>query len=199
MAGFFEDFEALNNGNINGQNGWVVASGTVEVQTTIVKNGNKAVKLSTGSSLRRTMTGDEISSADGDILSFYARKETTDDYFQINLKDTDEAGHFIGYVRFFDGDIQIASDEEGPITVKSTYAADTWYFIEIELNYTNEEFRARVDGGSWTVWCDFGAIGTQDEVNFFEIDGNKDSYLDDFSLAFSAPSDAFTPRVIFIT
>jgi hypothetical protein len=50
-----EDFNTLNDGNINGQNGWSVAGGTGTIQGTTVYEGAKALTISAaGGDIRKT-------------------------------------------------------------------------------------------------------------------------------------------------
>lgn len=62
---------------------------------------------------------------------------------------------------------------------------DHWYTIEIEIDQTNQQVRARVDGGTWSPWDSISFVQV-DTVRYTTLDGTAITYYVD-DIASSAP------------
>jgi hypothetical protein len=166
MATIFEDdFNSYDDGDLNGQGGWTAPSG-VDIQGTVVKEGAKAVKV--------TASIDQVSSKSGNAVAtgkvtIYCRQNNNTDVTArggIDLKSGSTACGYIGInatvgkftIRHGSSDIVIGN-----------LAVDTWHCVEVEWDCDIDQYRARVDGGSWSDWGNFrdnNTASTLDNICF---------------------------------
>lgn len=92
----------------------------------------------------------------------------------------ESSGTPIFYVRINGGNIQYW---DGAYNTIQAVSADTWYTVEIEFDDAtqNNQWRVRIDGGSWTSWVSAAAAFTT--VDTFRIDKSATTsmtlYIDD--------------------
>ena len=126
---FFDDFNALNTGDLNGQNTWT-ADTSVDVQTTVVKEGAKAVQA-----LGDHQKGDHsvTVSAYKVFVQMYVRVTTTETYwnnqFYLYEGTTQITGFNLGYGGYF------KHLKSGPAweNIESGAAVGTWYKAKVAL------------------------------------------------------------------
>lgn len=152
-----ENFNSYAAGDLSGNNGgtgWSAAWGTTggcnvlyDVQTSVVQEGANAVGSLTAGADTECFRDLTANSTDLLVWSWRHRKEsaTTRDFSQF-LNSSGDHQHSIEFRTT--GQISIIDDTTQ--TNIQAYTADTWYQMETEFDYTNEQFRIRFDAGSWS-------------------------------------------------
>lgn len=178
MAMPTESFDTYSDGDLTGNNGgsgWGAAwSGNTafDVQGTVTQAGAKAVQIlssTTDSFIGRTFSAG-ISS--GQWYS-YNRLTGTAGFGDPNLGtgSTDNSG-LRCMARFgSDGNITIYSGAFSG-TVVQAYAANTWYKVEFDFDCATDDYRCRIDNGTWTSRVAFvnTTASTLDRVIFHKTD-----------------------------
>lgn len=148
MAIFEDNFNSYNDGDLNGQGGWVyedIDSKTWSVEGTVVYEGIKAVTESSG----RNYLKDGNLTNDGRITVYlrWSSVATGGPYFTlyegtsakiIAAQGQTGAGKFDYY--------------SGGWVNLGNVSVDTWYCLEIEWRSSDKKVRYRLDGGTWTDW-----------------------------------------------
>lgn len=147
MATIFSDnFNSYTNGDLNGQGSW---SGSVafDVQGTTTYEGAKAVQGDSNANIDKVGTGVTPGS-----ISVYIRSNKTTVQLGLHLKEGANLKIFFDLMA--NGNIQYRNPDSTWTTVLASYAADTWYNLQIEWRNSgvDSEVRYRVDSGSWTAW-----------------------------------------------
>jgi hypothetical protein len=147
-----DDFNSYNDGDLNGQGGWV-GDVKVDIQGTTTYEGAKAVKI------WEVPTDGGYTYKDGSTIttgkiSFYVQKNTNSSA-RLDLEIITAAlGTTWNIVFNTDGNIQYRS------TVIGTYIANTGYVIEIEwTDVGGRKARVRINSGTWTDWMAYGTAG----------------------------------------
>lgn len=162
MAWIFEDdFESYTvDAALNGQGGW---SGDttfyVRDATPAAYEGSQYAEIDGVSN--DVMENDITAETDGIVyVSLLNSKGTADvcDYrihatatIQIYLQMLEASNN----IRIYDG------DTAGWWDLQSGYTASQWYRIGIELDYTTDDYRANIDGGTFSAWKGMWNVGTQ--------------------------------------
>lgn len=142
-----EDFNALSNGQLNGQNSW----GIFDIGTNIEVGAGGAYEGAKGAS-RVTATNDDgyykiISGEGSGIYSVYLRQTVTNKLLMLGLRTTTQPICRVGFNTDSTIDLQCGAGAD-----LGAYSADTWYLVEIEVDDVADQVRARVNGGSWSSW-----------------------------------------------
>jgi len=148
MATIFEDnFNAYNNGDLNGQGSWS-GDTSYDIQGTTVKEGAKAVQCVNNSSYDTIeKTGNLVN--DGRITFYIRRSDSvaTSAYYRLH-EDTDTK--IIVSMNKITDKIQYRN-ADGYVDIQS-FSLDTWYCVEIEWRSSDHKARYRIDEGTWTDW-----------------------------------------------
>jgi len=150
-----DDFDSYSAGDLNTLNGGTGWSGAW--------TGSTAYDVSTGNA-PPTLPNDirSVSTSEPNIYREFTA--IVDPFIQVSLR-TDTSGQnendfdihsgatLVGRVFLNNnGNIQLLSTS-GACTI-GTWSASTWYDILIEYDHTNDLYRAKVDEGEWSDWCD---------------------------------------------
>ena len=182
MAWTYEQkFNTLTDGDLDGQDNWVLAGGSITVQTTTKYEGAKAVQSAGGAAsddYSRTIT------AISDGLVYVAMSvngtvpSSHEPYFMLYSGTTRVVMIRFdsnGYIRYYTG---------GAFVDYSTYTTNQWYVLAIEFDDTNQpdKFRMKVhDGSSWGSWTSW--VATQNAystINKIRIDHEGGSGINAF-------------------
>lgn len=182
-------------GDVNGQDGWTGTATNSVIQNTVYYAGSQALqhKALNAEATKSFSAGDEVS-GDGTIISFYHRLSSTSLTSQLYFggKNTGcTAGNydFTNYAAV-NGNLELWP-LNGSVIIKSTYSANTWYLVEIYFDFTNEQVKARVDGGSWSGWSAARSAGNNvDCAHRFGTDvetGSVQAYFDNIVMGTIVP------------
>lgn len=155
-----DNFDSYNDGDLAGQGSWTGAQPDVDVQGSVVQGGTKALqKLAStgGHNPQRSVTASNV---DGDQFSIYLRATIVNDggggSWGIYLYSGATVLFSIGISQdlnmiFVDGATSFLS--------LGTASVDTWYKLTIEVDYTNDRARAKVDAGSFSAYTNaYGSV-----------------------------------------
>lgn len=170
---YTNDFEAYTTGALDGQDSWAKISASdnsVQVQTSVVSNGSKAVSLTqdgaTNVSAARSITAE---STDNSIVYLALRSSVTSDTgnFFVRFRDNGNTVMSI-YINGTNGKIQSRSSTGTWYDIVSSFTADTFYIVGIEFDFTNNQWRDNVDNGTFSSWHAFGASRTDVDNIWFQ-------------------------------
>lgn len=173
---FEDDFNAYNDGDLDGQGGWY-GDTHFDVQYTIMVEGAKGV-LGTGETasviIHRT-DGEQIT--DGHITC--AMRRDTNSTGNASFYITEDGGQK-GHVRMLqDGGFYLYADSP-PAWIKIIdYLPNEWYWVQIEWRSSDKDHRARakIDGGEWSAFTDW-----------YEMENPFSNYIDGVALKFQGQS-----------
>lgn len=140
-----DNFNSYTDGDLTGQGGW---SGNVafDVQGTTAQEGAKAIQSTVGAvNITKSITA---LSTDGDVVSIRLRNTDT---LNANYFDLQE-GVDVEFVLRLDSDGIARLSGATDVTLLNPYLVNTWYQLEIELDFTNDRGRARLNGGAWSTY-----------------------------------------------
>ena len=146
-----DDFNAYNNGDLNGQGPWG-GDASYDVQDTVVYEGAKAVVgTQLTSQVLITAAGDDIASGQIGFYAYRVANNNGDQFFFIR-----EGASYNTWIDLSsDGKIYLAvSAGDGNLQEVDTYSDTTWYWILVEWQGSGatSEVRASVDGEAPTDW-----------------------------------------------
>lgn len=182
----FDSFDTYNDGNLNGQGGWIfygVGEDNFEVQATTTQGGSaKAVKLpqSTGNPTIKKFLGLE----NGSIVG-WLQDATSSTTTSIGLYISGETS-VVGELWFNNtGNIDFWGNTGE--TILSDYSPDTWYKVEIEWRDSDGYLRARANDGTWSSWLE--PQGTWLAINYVVLSsGGGVGYWDTLTYEMSIAS-----------
>lgn len=160
---FTENFDGLTDGDLNGQNNWV-ANTNIDVQTSVVRAGAKAISFPNNCNGLAVQTFNGISI--GSI--------------SISVRSTVTNGRG-GYVWLYSGATAVGVirlDSTGYIKFYTAatnidviaYSANTWYDLVFEFNCSNNTYRFSVDGGAtFTDWVALYQSSSVDTIDSIKI------------------------------
>ena len=184
-----ETFDTLTDGDLSGQGsgtGWsgnwsqVAGTGTATVQGTVTQSGAKGVKIAdTGGTGEVQIVRQLASATTSGVARCYFRSATTNDNnidFRL-LQGSAEVDSLCSVRLESTGNIEMVYGDgaggNASLVVMSSYSADTWYAIDIEYDTSINQYRARVDGGTWTAWKNFIADRTSTGITYIGIYKNN--------------------------
>ena len=175
-----QNWNALNDGPVNGQDGWVDGSNTVDVLTTgLSYEGTKCVwNDSTGS------VGVAKDYAYDSGVCYFAMMSTNNGvnsvYVNGRLNNNPLWGVYFrdsGYIHYFDGNTLTQSS--------FPYVADQWYAFAVELDGSGAQYRWKVNSGSgwsdWQGWYTTFDSGTTTDKLQVGFSSTTASYFDTWS------------------
>lgn len=185
---YTQTFNGLTDGDLNGQDSWA-SDVDFDIQGVVTFEGAKAVEHTdnTESDIKRTVTG----SASGNV-SVEMRREGTGPNAAYSI--------FQGATRltFFYLGRNSGADQGGISNVATTIdiltvSNSTFYTCEIEYDVSTDQYRGRIDGGTWTSWIGFynGATATEvDAIQLIKQNGGTTAvYFDDIKDATPAAAE----------
>lgn len=183
-----EDFDSLNTGQLNGQGGW---SGGTDTQVTSDTNqsGTRAVGKTGGGGITDTKKSITPLNTDTSLISCYVRSTTVNNggggAFGCRFYE-DSTTLFT--LRFNDEGNQLEVTGNSTVQLMAGPSANTWYKLELEVDFTNDSARARVNGGSWS--SSFSAVGVAafSQINYIgtQFGGLAGSaYLDTYEATYA--------------
>lgn len=203
-----DNFDSYGTGALAGNNGGTGWSGAWtngindnwQVENTVsqsASNGVSAASDATDRYIYRVMASAQSSGIQG----FYMRLAGTAGFndFQLNSGNY-TTGTAACYIRMDGSDNLIAYGPSfgSSVTGKASYAANTWYLVEIDFDCATDDYRIRVDGGSWTSRISFvnGVLTTLDRVVLHNSDnGGATRFID--TIYDATPVTSTTPAIMF--
>jgi len=187
-ANFNEDFETFTVGSIASQGNFTIyATGTTQdVATDQFHAGAKSLKMraSGGSQSHVVYTSAPFAGKMG--LSFYVRKSSATSFSRMCgwVQTGASNDSCYGQVEFSNAGVIRIQNNSAVNTTVGSYSANTWYKIDMEYTASPEEYRVRVDGGSWTSWIStMGSTANDfshmDGFKFMQIGTADDLWIDD--------------------
>jgi hypothetical protein len=197
-----QNFDALSDGTLIGQDSWAVGSdggGSATVQSTTAYSG-KAVKHSGNYGIDRQLSSNLSTSTL--IQRIYKTSNGTTPFdiyfFQVGF------GSYCLIEFATTGTIKIYDNGAGGWQDTGiAYSANTWYTVKTEFDNPNKRYRASLDnGGTWSNWYNFPAAQTTfGLVRYNNADASADTYIDDVyvddSLGASYPVTTSNYDVVF--
>jgi len=204
-----ETFESYSAASINGQGGWVSTTTIpISVGTTPVKNGVRSAGYygsSVGTKFATRDIGSDMDATGGKgYIAVWMRANNIEDqdvgvknhsgmsksgiYCDIGLKQT--AGQAV---------ITTATTET---SLASGLVADTWYYLELEMDFDTDLCRGRIDGGAWSVTTAGATTAGEQRWLFIHMNtGISSAYIDDIVVTDGAadPIEDDTTRFISFT
>lgn len=174
-----QKFNSLTDGDLNGQDGWVRASGGMTVQTTTKYEGAKGLQVTGGA-----VSDDYNRSIDAisDGLVYIAMRvsgtpsEDGGPYFMLYSGTTR-----VVMIRFApSGNIEYYTG--GSFVSYLTFSANTWYVLAVEFNQPvqGSAYRLKIhDGNSWGSWTSW--VGTENAyavIDKIRLDHEGNSNID---------------------
>ena len=179
-ASVFDNFDSYNDGNLDGQGGWVGGS-AYQIQGVITHNGSiKAVEIAT------TTAGIEknlpFSMTNGIFTGWIRAGHKGVDIWPIGIA-VKETGS-LGEIAFSDtGNIEFFS---ATTTILLTdYSINTWYKADVEWRSSDSKVRGRLNNGNWTAWENPHSSWTQASRIYMTGGYNGTGYFD--SLSYEVP------------
>lgn len=152
-----ENFDGYTNGNnlntLNGGSGWggawVVVKGTYTITTAQSSSSPNSVVMTSSLGIEEEATRLLTSNTDGDKVTFAMRSTgaANNQRFYFVSGTTYYAGLFMNHL----GNIALGA------TTIGTWTINTWYVFVVELDYTNDRFRASINGGAFSSFVNFDA------------------------------------------
>jgi len=185
---YADSFEGYTNGSIVSQGLWTATtSPTWVVDSSVVKSGVKSLgNVDTGFTLNAFKDVGFTLSQSSTILSYYVYHTVSGGassaYFAIESGVGIVCGVFknvYGTDRF-----DLVGDSFDNVSIGIT-GASQWDFIELDIDSVNDRCRARLNGGSWSVYKDMGVSGGANDVNGIQVERGSSTggvYFDDFSI-----------------
>lgn len=185
--GYTQTFDALSDGDLNGQDSW---SGDTDydIQSAVAVAG-KAVAVTAASDgiIQRTIT----SASSGTFRIEMRKAGTTTGNNQSNIGQGDwgtltnrltSVG--FGYNSNHDKIYYVKTDTSE--TQIQAFSADTWYTVDQEIDCSTDQYRVRIDEGSWTAW---GALYNSNTCSNFSVVSFRKSDADDIDMYWDSISD----------
>ena len=200
---YTSDFESgYSAGNLTGQDSWALGVGTMTVTTAQANEGTQSVTASSSANNGRERVISTVTT-DGALM-----------YFSLRASSVATAGG-IGGIDFFQststligqilmnfplaGDItfRLASGSAGSPKIQTSAAANTWYRIGIEFNFTANEVRCNINNGTFGAWIATGmSLDSVDKIvlNTISDGASYDFFWDSIRATHDAPGGGgFTP------
>ncbi len=193
MAGFTyeQNFDGLSTGNLAGQDSWTYVSGNQpQVQTSVFESSPNGVS---GQSNTNVNTYRDITAVNTDNSIYYfsiqGNTMSTVDNAGLNFSNgaTPIATVYINAPNA--GDISLRDPINGDYTNLMTgAAANTWYRVGVEFDFTNDRVRANINNGDMSAWNTMNAFT---QVNRLVLEANNGdagsltAYWDNFSASYS--------------
>ena len=185
-----QDFNALSDGDLNGQDSWSGYAG-FDVQTTTRYEGTKAVEIS-GAELDVSLLRGISSISSGSV--YVALRSGATNQEQSFILYESGVGNKMVVSLNSDGNITILNNTT-PVTVYSNYSADIWYVAVIEFDDGAEanKYRVRIhDGVSWGSWSSWVSVvgGSYTSINWIKVNFHTGVVqTDSFYFDIITPSD----------
>jgi hypothetical protein len=198
MATVYEqNFNSLSDGDINGQDSWVDASGIWDVSTTNPYEGAKAVKSTTTTAWVDGKSSRVFSDTPSGIAGIAMRRQSSSSgVFHLRLLD---GSNRVATIQIGDYSTGAPTKYTSGTTVTSWFNAsyDTYYYFEIEWDATEQKVRYRYNGGEWTSWVNsYASFTAVDRIWFYRENrygGGGTWYFDDILITSTvAPSSIKT-------
>lgn len=177
-----DNFDSYSDGDLNGQGSWT-ADALVDVQSVVSQSATKAVtRASTGglSTSKKTIT---TISNDGATVSFYVRSTITNDggggsFGGMILSSTNEIARVV--MSQDNNDIRLIGATT--VSLLSAPTTNTWYQVTIEIDFTNDRVRAKVDSGAFSSYVNgtSGAFAQVDTIGLVWGGTTGSVYIDTF-------------------
>jgi hypothetical protein len=182
---FSENFDALNNGALNGQNSWSGQNFPV-VETTVKYAGAKAISVTPIGS--NSVCSRAFMLTQKGQCSFYFRAHELTKYTGVQFFENGNA-NFMVYSEVDENNIAVYDFvlSEKIFTLKMGYSVDTWYKIDLQWDSFTKTVRARIDDGTWTGWYSVSSgnlINGINSLGFFAWVGQNSgtSYFDELKV-----------------
>ena len=176
-----DNFDSYSDGDLNGQGSWS-GSTDFDVQGTTVQAGTKAGGIAKPSASRDIYKTFTAQSAGKQVL--YVYNTATNGYFSMQLMES--GGTYTSVFAFNTGGYFQILDNTATWNNIQTYAADTWYKVQLEWkDETGHTYcRVIIDDGTPSSWYQSYLDQTtgSNKFNFNKgNDGTANSYFDSFS------------------
>lgn len=159
-----QGFEALTNGDINGQASWT-GSALYDVQSSVACTGSKAMALAIPAAAANMFRANDTETTTGSVYFQVRRSGTDDGDFTVIFRE--DSGNKINIKFGENGDIEIYNGS-GYVDLLAGYSANVCYTLQVEWNDATQpdQWRVRIHNGtswgSFTSWIGmngtFGAI-----------------------------------------
>ena len=179
MGIFNDNFDSYNDGDLNGQGGWV-GSTVFNSDGAVKYAGAKAVRCNVGGGLQISKSGDSIPAG---TVSAYFRVPAYGRLMLIII----EGGTFIAAIQLRGSAVSSPSSalgyhSGGQYSIASGLSNNTWYKLECEWAAASNEVRFRINDGTWSSW--FSSINPFSYANKLTLDeslysGSEYEYLDE--------------------
>jgi hypothetical protein len=166
---YTQNFNTLNDGDLNGQDSWSIRSGyrSPVVQTTKKYEGAKGLKSNSSTpwaSILRTITA-----LSGNYHCYFTvfAEATNKSIIWFMLRNSSDSAA-ISFQLATDGKLSVYDFSTSTYIEIMSFSANTWYVIDLEYDIPNKKYRARAyNGSSWSAyssWCDFPSGWSTDIV-----------------------------------
>lgn len=174
MADIYKQtFDSLSDGGLNGQDSWTYTTADWTVQTSTTYNSSAKAISAAGATnqIDRNITGNltgyyqlavrRSSSATGTLEIYLFRQG----WGSLCIIQLDASGNINQYAGGWNAD--------------GTYSANTWYLVEIQWDQPNNQYRFRIDGGTWKTWRSMGGQTTVDAIRITHNNSGVTDYIDE--------------------
>jgi len=196
----FDNFDSYSDGDLNGQGSWTAES-SVDVQSSVSQSATKAVTRTGAGGLATSTKSISAITNDNATVSFYVRSTVTNDggggsFGGVILSSTNEIARVV--MSQDNNDIRLVGATT--VSLLSGATTNTWYQCTMEIDFTNDRVRAKIDSGSYSAYVN-GTSGAFSQVDVIGMawGGTAGSvYIDTFeyttiqALTMTASVGAFT-------
>lgn len=185
-----ENFDSYSVGDLTGENGgtgWSAAwtgNTAFDVTTAQAQSGANSVVVLAAQDPEATISRAWTTGETSGIYQYYMRRKGGNNwrdglYFDLKEGANVRGGTIFKVTNTSTGAVgaQIyAVGGSSEVFESGTLFADTWHKIDLEFDCTTDQFRARVDDGTWSSWISFTASTTIDGINFTKGNINGGTY-----------------------
>jgi len=158
---FDENFDAYNNGDVNGQGPWVTTGGSSwQIQDSVSQSTPKALSAPNNLNGVPACYADFSALGGNPIVKFYLRNTNNSVYAgYLAIFDSASKGW---WTRMNSDQSYFLYNTDFNISAQiGIWSANTWHLVEIEIDTADKKARARIDGGAWSNWVTESNFGTQ--------------------------------------
>jgi hypothetical protein len=144
-----ENFNALTNGDLNGQNGWSAYS-SFDVQDSVKQEGAKALYVAHDGTNR--VAPKSLPNYTSGIYGCYIRAVNHTGVNAVSFYDSNGTTYITNFRTHPNGKMYISDKAWTDIVTVDSYTNGVWYHFESELDQPNGRIRGRIDGAAWSEW-----------------------------------------------
>lgn len=178
----FDNFDSYSVADLNGQGSWT-AAGEVDVQNSVSQSASNSITRTGAGGLAMSTKSITAITNDGATVSFYVRSTVTNDggggsFGGAILSSVSEIARVV--MSQDNNDIRLIGATT--VSLLSGATTNTWYKCTIEIDFTNDRVRAKIDSGAYSSYVSglSGAFSQVDVIGMVWGGTSGSVYIDTF-------------------